>query len=472
MDRENPIYWQVMPSEMKLAEIIKTNPPTFEYSCDFFVHLLHLTIEIPAKNKDLRRKDGYVPLNSTILQDKNRKYHQHLKYLVDNKVLEIRPHYTPGSKSRMYRISEAHLKDNLMELMVSDKNLIKHLAKQYHLDLKTGKKYRYLQQWLNDKLQVDDEAAMKYCIGLIKQAPYSEIYQIHQQAYGKMFMIKMMKHKQYWFKVDKFGHRLHTNFTNLSKDIRQFVKYDKQNLVSIDIRNSQPYFGIKLLNEKYPNLLTTNNPETEQSQPPTNTSVPIILVKSPEGLVPIDVQLYTRLASGGKIYEYLETEMRKAIGDSYFTREYIFDLGKREVVKNEKTPRQMVKDVTYQVFFSKNSWSTPEKELFAKLFPTVMKVFTSFKGNKHVAIDKRHKMLAQQLQRLESYVMLDKVAKEISRLYPDIPLFTVHDSIVTTVGNENIVQAAMEKIISAEMGVKPELKLEYWGTKAEMKKAA
>jgi hypothetical protein len=61
------------------------------------------------------------------------------------------------------------------------------------------------------------------------------------------------------------------------------------------------------------------------------------------------------------------------------------------------------------------------------------------------------------LQRLESFLVLDVICREISRLNPRIPLFTIHDNIITTKGNEGLVKAVMEEQIAKRTGYTPKV---------------
>jgi hypothetical protein len=61
------------------------------------------------------------------------------------------------------------------------------------------------------------------------------------------------------------------------------------------------------------------------------------------------------------------------------------------------------------------------------------------------------------LQRLESFLVLDVICREISRLYPHIPLFTIHDNIITTKGNEGLVMAIMQQQIALWTGYTPKV---------------
>lgn len=44
----------------------------------------------------------------------------------------------------------------------------------------------------------------------------------------------------------------------------------------------------------------------------------------------------------------------------------------------------------------------------------------------------------------------------------EIPLFTLHDSIITTEENKDIVQAKMIEILSQNLKYEPNLKVEEW----------
>jgi hypothetical protein len=76
---------------------------------------------------------------------------------------------------------------------------------------------------------------------------------------------------------------------------------------------------------------------------------------------------------------------------------------------------------------------------------------------------KQYNTLALLLQQIESNVILRNVCPAIAKKYPEIPLFTVHDSIVTTEGNEELIRPIIEKEIQRVTdGFTPKLKLEKW----------
>ena len=61
--------------------------------------------------------------------------------------------------------------------------------------------------------------------------------------------------------------------------------------------------------------------------------------------------------------------------------------------------------------------------MFNQLFPHVNSIFRMLKKEYHSS-------LAIMLQRIESYIVLEVICKMISKDFPDLPIFTIHDSIV------------------------------------------
>ena len=61
--------------------------------------------------------------------------------------------------------------------------------------------------------------------------------------------------------------------------------------------------------------------------------------------------------------------------------------------------------------------------MFNQLFPHVNSIFRMLKKEYHSS-------LAIMLQRIESCIVLEVICKMISKDFPDLPIFTIHDSIV------------------------------------------
>ena len=122
--------------------------------------------------------------------------------------------------------------------------------------------------------------------------------------------INLITEQEYGPSIDGNVHRLHSVLTNIQKDLRNFITYDGLPLVSIDIKNCQPYLSCLLLNPRFwqedaeLSLTLYDLPENirELFQSP-------ILIdrirKFFETLADRDIAEYIRLVSEGTIYEQI-----------------------------------------------------------------------------------------------------------------------------------------------------------------------
>ncbi len=58
--------------------------------------------------------------------------------------------------------------------------------------------------------------------------------------------------------------------------------------------------------------------------------------------------------------------------------------------------------------------------------------------------------------------MLQAVTKRIAKERPRLPIYTIHDSIATTEGNEYYVKRILEEKLQAAIGYLPKLSTELW----------
>jgi hypothetical protein len=148
-----------------------------------------------------------------------------------------------------------------------------------------------------------------------------------------------------------------------------------------------------------------------------------------------DVSEYISSVVGGVFYESLASTLK-------------------ELLNFEFENRKQIKDLVFQVLFTDNRYfgqeSAKPKKLFASVYPTVYELFKLIKR-------KDKSVLPRLLQSIESWLILDKISTSISKDFPGIPIFTIHDSIVTISGHEAYVKSKMEEIILKYIGYKPEL---------------
>jgi len=124
-----------------------------------------------------------------------------------------------------------------------------------------------------------------------------------------------------------------------------------------------------------------------------------------------------------------------------------------------KFDKKKIKTMIFVVFFSNNRYmGQPEalsKRKFKEHFPQTYEIFRRIKVNNHTA-------LAHILQRIESLIMIQNVVVRIAKERPELPIFTIHDSVVTTVGNEEYVSSLIKEEVFRLTGLNARLGIEYW----------
>ena len=145
---------------------------------------------------------------------------------------------------------------------------------------------------------------------------------------------------------------------------------------------------------------------------------------------------YTSLCNDGVLYEYLQSNLGM-----------------------DSSSRKDVKSSVFQILFTDNRFigqkEAKPKRAFRDLFPQVYRILSLVKR-------KNSKFLPILLQRIESEILLNRVAKRIEIEEPSLPIFTIHDSIVTTKGNELYIQSIMLEEMCKAIGSIPKTTIEYW----------
>ena len=153
-----------------------------------------------------------------------------------------------------------------------------------------------------------------------------------------------------------------------------------------------------------------------------------------------DVQKYITESAHGTLYEYIQDKIEQITG-------------------NKILNRKDLKGIIFTVLYSDNRFigqiEAEPKRMFKDLFPNVYEVFSFIKREDST-------ILPRLLQNIEAHLMLDYVAKRITTENPNMPVFTIHDSIVVTKGNENYVAKVIKEVMFKAIGIAPSVKYDYW----------
>jgi len=268
------------------------------------------------------------------------------------------------------------------------------------------------------------------------------------------------------FVQDSYG-RIHSPFTRLFTPFRVHLHYKGQLLVNNDIRNSQVVFFLQLL---------LNHVLCSISSSPLYTS-PLCCTSNLD-----DVTRFKELVEQGVIYdellkmaneeilEYLQKKQKRQKQKEVWQQhweEHICEVQPKTAkqwkeerkkfqhahriknisVSDAEVGRSEFKQMFFtDVFFGRNQARTPLTELFQREFPTVFQFIKEQKETDYRA-------LAQDMQRAESKFVIDCVCRRLMEHHQDIPVGTVHDSILTTKEHAATVKRIMEEEFQ-RMGIK------------------
>lgn len=504
----------LLPATLDLDEHLLLHPPhqVPNFKQVELAHLLSLVTELPARNRkrarQVREGNGFVPMSAQRMQKTVRNYHLYMAYAVKTGLLETDGHYRPasstlGGKCTGYRFPAAYCEQSpgngpaarshprVQLVAVEDKKFAAKMRahrqrKQRDTSSEERARYyahRHLLGWLESgdtPFRIDEQAAL--------QAAAEEL--ARQQAEPSLRRRKSAGWKRRWAHardaeqfvdpveqynqrvntiarlagrelnalLDQAGGRLHSTLTNMSSVLRPYVYAKGQGqLVSLDLANSQPFLLNLLLNPAFydPAL---QSPEAKhvsvrgrltwerewkgikERKGVKGKDVDIMLVKVLHEADQQELDKFRAWTSSGQFYQQL--------------REAMAEMGEEEA-ELAATPGS-VKELIFLVLFSKNKYSTPGKRAFAKLFPTVDKVVRLLKKGDHTA-------LPRLLQTIEARLLLLRIGYQVAKALPQMPMLTVHDSLVVPLPYADQVQRLMEKELAAQVGVAPFIKRELWG---------
>lgn len=460
-DRENHSRFTCyVPKNFNISKLVIENPPGFNYDIDKFNYIVHLINDIPSGRKK-NQEDGfsyaweepdypYTSFYSPLLQAKIHDYKKYLNYLIENDVLVCDNLYIKGKKSRGYKFTGRYQTD-VKAVKLTNRVFIRRIRQFVELTYDSLglnsehtkvdiTAYGFLSKWLNEKLTVDYAEAIDF----LEEMYNKEVLEIgHEKAIRKKNLrripIEKIHRASFSMTVDSTAGRIHTVITQLKSELRQFIKYDGEKLVSVDIKNSQPFFLTKLINpfeldESIFNLINKVNPKNNFK---LTTDKPYYVSKNTEK--------YIRMVSSGKLYEhFIDILIEEGILDPNDDFDVLRKKAKMGIISAIFSPNTAI---GYDQFI----------KVFSSIFPDVYEIIKAIKYGKG-----KHNTLAIVLQSIEAMTVIDKASRIISEMNSEIPLFTLHDAIITTEKHVDIVEMVLHETLLEEIGIEPTLKREFW----------
>lgn len=227
--------------------------------------------------------------------------------------------------------------------------------------------------------------------------------------------------------------RVHHNITNLCRDSRRFLQFNRRRLVELDIANSQPLLvGLLCLQhdiKKYP--LTHPGADMRRDGPHREP----LRCPDPRDLAKLDVRRYVEAAERGQIYEHLQEALEK----------------QGVILSRDEIKVRLFKRFFFIRF---NIRDEPIVEVFRTEFPTIYDFVVSMRRN-------GKSQLAATMQRMEADIVIYGILARLQEMLPDEVFLTIHDSILTTPNNAKIAKKVMEQEF-AKLGAEVMVKAKYY----------
>ena len=443
------------------------------------IHLIDLLSLIPSRNKDSITEDGFVSINAKYIRDYFKDYLCYLDYLVDTDILIRDNHYIQGEKSIGYKLASQYEASKFVKYEYKrfrgQLPQVIPLKRFMNSEANPLLSCPYLVYWYNQKkLAIDKQNAEDYAYSLMQEKlrlgrdswdknkdkwddSRNDFCRKHPRTQYSAIIrnINNLATHDYNTMIDSNVHRLHSVITNMQKDYRNFLSYDEgQPLVSIDLKNSQPYLSCILFNPDFWDDNSTSPLRLNQQPENTRNSIEETAIKSSlndffYNLNGDEFDRYKRIVSSGELYETI--------------------IGWIQEERSETVSRDDVKTIIFKLFFSSNRENRNDNNhwlmvYFREKFPEVSAVFRMIKVQyRELNEEKQYGRLARLLQSIESEIILHRCCKRIWEEKPhQVPVFTIHDSIATTVEHLGYVKGVMDEVLTQCIGISPSLSEEYW----------
>lgn len=422
--------------------LLKYKKPTFPCNVDYLLYIVGKLIQIPQFNAKLKNLNK-VPMYSVILRyELGKNYKKYLDYLIDNKVIETDNHYIVSSpehegKCKCYGLTKKYRSSNLVDHAISKKSLLKQILKWKEKVFNEFEKDELLLKLygMMDGFTIDIDSATN------KLDTMLENHEINQRQrdieVSKCQKINNKKETSLSLFITKDSYdRVHTNFTNISKVIRENYLYHNGNkVIGVDIVSSQASLLCSLFTEYRDSLKYVNENPFKVIDLPKNVDVrdkyvnklnkytgPSMYVGINRTVNYFDLDPTTMITKTSKeISKYIQVMNTEGIYEFFqFKYDEMFGVNK---------DRKEVKKKWISYVFGKSYSAKPATEelymiytIWNAEFPMLNNILNHFKSSDY-------KTLAHTLQRNEANLIFNKVCPAIDAELA-IEYCTVHDSII------------------------------------------
>jgi hypothetical protein len=347
---------------------------------------------IATKSAMLYRHNNWIPLHhdqAIRLVGNNRRWSKLKPALLGCGVLECDGKWKRGEKSLWYRLQRPWCDANLVPYTVSEE-LADRLRcvediRSAHADWEPI--HHHLEDWLHH-VRIDEPAATRWTCR--SSSPRQR---------RALKMVSIIQAGDPRMSVSQYG-RVFSVVTQTPSRLRQYLRVDDQPLIEQDISSCQPLLlGMHCMHQLLSDI-TTGEQATRSSFYMGCNSAPI----STHEEAPADLKEYIQTCENGEFYE----ELADVLG----------------LPCKPGRDRKAVKREWYRLAYGQHN---PDRrwEACIRRWPTIASAIEALKTDDH-------RNAARAMQKTESQIMIAGAANQIRQLHQDVPIVTVHDSVLTT----------------------------------------
>ena len=378
-------------------------------------------------------------------------YKKYLEYLIDAKIIESDNRYwhnEHSSKSKGYSFLPNYDDESYSIVIINDKQFKSQLAKN---SKSKSDKYEKLYNKLDD-IDINYTRAKDI---LNKDLASGKFLKIKREI---SILSGIKKESTRVWKTGKTN-RLYTPLCCVQKSYRQCLSVGGNSLVGIDISNSLPLIIILLfsknkreIEELINDLITTSNRNLS-----SNT---VYTMWDMGGVEREDVAKYKEMVKNGTLYTYLLKAWERDLN-------YLSGAKYQYLTKNKKINK--TKKKLLSILFRPERIKCKYSKWLEQRFPTIMNLiwfintgYTKMRNGKGYNEWKKGDLecpLARVLQSIEAYIILDLICGNLLLSNSYMPIYTIHDCIVTTMNYVNVLKERIEMEYFEIFKFKPKTKL-------------
>jgi hypothetical protein len=403
---------------------------------DFMVYFIDL-ITKKSKEKESTLVNGHVRLFADYLRKVLHNYNYQIDFLISKGFINRIPYSKSKKESFGYKVilpEKSLAQKRFRTYDFTSFTLKKKLsAKKSLLKDKADKTTAHITKWLSDSVLFDYDRAVDFL--------HSKVMN-DSKLYHRLYCCEVLKGGNILYSRNGKDNRLHSTFTSLPSELRQFLKFkgSDNHLVSLDIKSSQPFHLAGLINlminKQYDKIdyLSKLIKETRLRNK-FNSCMSLMIPKTLEELINIELQRFVKIVTDQDVYEYIGSKFsedhlkRITKGSNFNDMFYNSGTGKKHV-KSFTTLRDYCKLAMLEYMYC--SIKSKEKRYLEirRILPNaVNEIIDTLKEIKSKLKDSKNDFPII-LQNIEAGLFLDVLCKDFSQQHENTPFITIHDSIM------------------------------------------